>query len=125
MKYTICFLTLFVISLGYLQSCSYDKGEIPQPKKSAPYQVVIKPIIQTYCYGQGGQNCHVAVSNVGAPGDFTTYAGLKEKVDNGSIQARVINLKDMPPPYSNGPTALSADDLESFKTWVNNGAQDN
>ncbi len=116
---------LFLASFCCLQSCTSDKGEIPKPVKTAPYQTVVKPIIQTYCNGQGGQSCHITPSNQGAPGDFTTYAGLKEKVENGTIQSRVLNLKDMPPTYSNGPTAMTAEDLESFRTWINNGAQDN
>ena len=126
MKYYFSGLSLlFLISFCYLQSCTSDKGEIPKPVTTVSYQTDIKPIIQTYCYGQGGQNCHVTPSNQGAPGDFTAYTGLKEKVDNGTIQSRVFNLKDMPPTYSNGPIALTAEDLETFKTWVNNGAPEN
>lgn len=106
-------------------SCTYDKGDVPQPVQSVSYQTDIKPIMQTYCYGQGGQACHVTPTNQAAVGDFTTYAGLKEKVDNGTIASRVFNLKDMPPAYSLGPTAIPADTLEILKAWVNNGALDN
>jgi putative hemolysin len=126
MKYTVyCLGLAFLASLIYLQSCTYDKGEVPKPVKAVSYQNDIKPIIQTYCYGQGGQTCHVTPSNQGAVGDFTTYAGLKAKADNGTIQIRVFNLKDMPPAYSSGPTALTAEALETFKSWVNNGAPKN
>ena len=126
MKYSVFYLSLLLlIVFCYLQSCTSDKGEVPQPIKTVLYQTDIKPIIQTYCYGQGTQQCHVTSGNMGAPGDFTSYEGLKEKVDNGSVQARVINLKDMPPVYSEGPTALSANDFESLRTWLNNGAPNN
>lgn len=126
MKYYFSgFSLLLLVSSCYLQSCTSDKGEVPKPIATVSYQSDIKPIIQTYCSGQGGQSCHVTPSNQGAPGDFSTYAGLKEKVDNGTIQSRVFNLKDMPPTYSNGPTALTAEDLETFKSWVNNGAPEN
>jgi len=127
MKYSILYLWLILlVTFCYLQSCTNDKGELPVPVKTAPYQTAIKPIMVTYCYGQGTQACHVAASNQGASGDFTAFAGLKAKVDNGTIQSRVLTSGGgMPPTYSTGPTALSSDDLEKLKTWVNNGAQDN
>ncbi|MES2592227.1 MAG: hypothetical protein V4608_10105 [Bacteroidota bacterium] len=126
MKYSILYLWLvLLISFSYLQSCTYDKGEIPAPVQTAPYQTTVKPIIQTYCYGQGAQSCHVTNSNQGASGDFTTYEGLKEKVDNGSFENRVFTLHDMPPAYSTSPTALAPEDFAKLKTWVNNGALNN
>lgn len=127
MKYSIVYLWLLaLVAFCHLQSCTSDKGELPKPVLSAPYQTAIKPIMVTYCYGQGTQTCHVSPSSEGANGDFSTYAGLKAKVDNGTIQSRVINSGGgMPPSYSTGPTALSVDDLEKLKTWVNNGALDN
>jgi hypothetical protein len=129
MKYSILYLWLILlIAFCYLQSCTNDKGELPKPIviPSAPYQTTVKPIIVTYCYGQGNQTCHVTPSNQGANGDFTTYAGLKAKVDNGSIQTRVLNPGGgMPPSYSTGPVALTSADLQKLKTWVNNGAQNN
>lgn len=127
MKYPILYVWfVFFISFCFLQSCTNDKGDLPVPIKTAPYQASIKPILITYCYGQGAQSCHVTPSNAGSSGDFTTYDGLKAKVDNGTIQARVLNTAGgMPPTYSTGPTALAPDDLEKLKTWINNGAQDN
>ncbi len=130
MKYSIFYLwLLLLVTFCYLPSCTYDKGDLPKPipiTTTISYVSDIKPIMVTYCYGQGTQTCHVTSSNQGASGDFTTYAGLKAKVDNGTIQSRVINLGgDMPPSYSTGPIALAPDDLEKLKTWVNNGAQDN
>ncbi|MGB3947606.1 MAG: hypothetical protein WBM13_06460 [Bacteroidia bacterium] len=119
----VCSLLLF--SLFLIEACTYDKGEVPKPIKTVSYTTDIVPIMQTYCYGENGQSCHVTATNMGAPGDFTSYAGLKEKVDNNSISSRVFNLKDMPPTYSNGPTALSAEHLETFRTWVNDGAPNN
>ena len=117
--------TTLALFLFLMQACAYDKGEVPKPIKTVSYASDIVPIMQTYCYGENGQSCHVTVSNTGAPGDFTLYEGLKEKVDNNSITARVFNLKDMPPTYSNGPTALTAEALETFRAWVNDGAQNN
>lgn len=124
MKHFFVYATL-VSFLFLMQACTYYKGEVPQPIKTVSYTTDIVPIMQIYCYGENGQSCHVTVSNTGAPGDFTSYAGLKEKVDNNSITSRVFNLKDMPPTYSNGPTAMTSEHLEAFRAWVNDGAPNN
>lgn len=124
MKHIFVCSTLFSF-LFLMQACTNDKGEVPKPIKTVSYATDIAPIMQTYCYGENGQSCHVTATNMGAPGDFTSYEGLKEKVDNNSITSRVFNLKDMPPTYSNGPTALTAEHLEIFRTWVNDGAPNN
>ncbi|MEO5674709.1 MAG: hypothetical protein ABIQ74_08680 [Chitinophagales bacterium] len=119
--------------LSALTSCTFDHAPEPVPfvppvndTDEISYSKDIVPILETYCYGINGQACHVTVSNQGANGDFTTYAGLKEKVDNGSIEARVIDPNGgMPPSYSNSPTELADSDLFKFETWVNEGAKNN
>lgn len=119
-------------------ACTKDKG-VPTPATPNPNDVVdstklidvqynrdIKPILVTYCDGKNGQSCHVSNSNIGANGDFTTYAGLKAKVDNGSIDSRVFQPGGgMPPVYSNSPQKLTATDLAVFKKWVQIGAPNN
>ena len=125
-------LSCFVIL--YTQACTYKKVEEPKSptlttsnnSTAISYSLAIKPILTTYCLGQGSQTCHVTNSNQGANGDFTTYSGLDTKVNNGSIQSRVFNTNGgMPPSYSTGPTSLSPSDLQKFKDWVNQGAKNN
>ncbi|HOY94796.1 MAG TPA: hypothetical protein PK509_03595 [Catalimonadaceae bacterium] len=111
-------------------SCSYDSREKDDPTPVADttihYGVTIKPIITMYCTGTGAQRCHVSNSNQGSPGDFTTYTDLKAKVDAGLIKSRVFDDGGgMPPAYSEGPKALTADDLAKFKMWVKQGAPEN
>jgi hypothetical protein len=78
--------------------------------------------METYCYGTGGQNCHVSQSNQGASGDFTTCIGLVDKVNNGSMETRVFDPEgDMPPSYSLSPTELTDSALQILKLWVNQG----
>ena len=129
MKYLILYLGLILfVTFCFLQSCTFDKGELPKPIPVTiiSYATDIKPILVTYCYGQGIQTCHVTPSNQHAVGDYTTYAGLKTHIDNGTIQTRVLTPGGgMPPSTSTGPTALAPDDLEKLRTWVNNGAQNN
>ena len=129
MKITCSLLLAFVILS--VCSCTYDKGDMAQPivlsdTTTVKYSADIKPILVTYCYGSNGQTCHVTPSNQGSNGDYTTYEGLKAKVDNGSLQNRVFSaFSDMPPSYSTGPQRLSAIDLAKFKRWVSKGALNN
>jgi hypothetical protein len=129
------FKSILLLSLIYVQACTYKKA--PEPKNAVTsnttnlntaisYSVDIKPLLVTYCLGQGSQSCHVTNSNQGASGDFTTYGGLDAKVNNGTIQSRVFNTNGgMPPSYSTGPTNLSLTDLQKFKDWVSQGAKNN
>jgi hypothetical protein len=122
---------VFIAILATTGACTYEKGERAEPRNNndttaVTYTGDIKPILVTYCYGQGEQACHVTATNQGATGDFTTYQGLKDKVDNGTIESRVFAPNGgMPPPYSTGPTSLTAGDLAKFKKWVDQGAPNN
>lgn len=121
-----------------LSSCTFEKTQYvvkPPPISDTviiSYQNDIVPILVTYCYGEGYPNnnnqqlCHVSNSNQGSNGDFTTYLGLKDKVNSGAIESRVFNLNGgMPPSYSQTPTALTDSDLQMFELWVAQGAPDN
>jgi hypothetical protein len=121
---------LLVLACTSIFSCYYDKHVAPEAPVASTsqisYQTDIKPFLTLYCLGQGNQACHVSHSNQGANGDFTTYAGLKAKVDNGSIQSRVLNANGgMPPSYSSGPTHLTAADKQKLLSWVSQGALNN
>lgn len=131
MKNIIIKTSFSLIGCFSFLSCTYKKHNgiapvVPVTNTVISYNVDIKPILTTYCYGIGGQTCHVTTSNQGANGDFTSYAGLKSKVTNGTIQSRVFNPGGgMPPSYSTGPKTLTATDLQKFKDWVAQGALDN
>lgn len=114
-------------------ACRHDKNEFIQPAipdtlqidSSVSYLNDIKPLLITYCLGDGVQKCHVTNTNQGANGDFSTYVGLKDKVDNGSLEQRAIISKDMPPPSTTGPATLAAADLHILKSWIAIGAPNN
>jgi cytochrome c peroxidase len=55
------------------------------------YSGTIVPIIQTNCLGSG---CHGSGSS---NDNFTVYAGIKTQADNGKLENRVLDKKDMPP----------------------------
>ena len=86
-------IALLVVSL--FPSCYYDVEEDLYPgycnTAQVEYEKHIVPFIELRCATPG---CHIA-GGVGN-GDFSTYAGLKEKVDNGSLAKRVLEIGDMP-----------------------------
>ena len=138
MKYLFGTLSLFVLIIS-INSCSYDDGDLNYPTSSNDTLILntddtttvsfandIRPILINYCYGIGNQHCHVTNSNQGSNGDYTSYSGLKAKVDNGTLQIRAINAGGgMPPSYSTGPLPLAAIDKNKLQRWINQGARDN
>jgi hypothetical protein len=114
-----CLLSIaIVISLPTLTSCKKKKDEdinnVDCSKINSSYSSDIKPIIESNCLSSG---CHNANSS---NGDFTTYAGVKAKADNGSLDSRVIQQKNMPP-----SGALPMDQLKKIKCWLSAGAPNN
>lgn len=115
---------LCILLALFFYSCHNDKGLLPPVPLPAPgssnacdsvkYSVDVVPVINAQCATSG---CHDA----GNPnGDYTTYAGVKAKVDNGSFNNRVFILKDMPQ-----GTTLSAADYNKLKCWYDKGALNN
>ncbi len=77
------------------------------------YATDIVPILTSTC---NTTNCHTAGFS---PGDFTSYAGLKAKVDNGSLRTRIAN-KTMP-----SGTTLTDDEIQKIVCWVDAGGLEN
>ena len=116
--------TCFIIFLFVLNSCTKDKTSPPVAHDfcdsvTVKFQSDILPVMNTYCTFSG---CHGAGSGMG---DFTNYSGVKSVIDNGQFENRVLNLKDMPPAYSPGPTSINSDDLQKIECWIKDGAQNN
>lgn len=75
----------------------------------------IMPIIQGNCATIG---CHVQGGT--GNGIFENYAGVKAKVDNGSLKSRVLVQKNMPPSQPLGDCSMSL-----ISAWINAGAPNN
>ena len=117
--YAVAFM-LMVVSVS-LFSCVKDIGPLPVQKSvtfcdslNVKWSTDIQPIIQANCAFSG---CHSAGASMG---DFTAYAGVKAKVDNGSLNNRVIIQKNMP---SSGPLPNSL--IQKIDCWIQKGAQNN
>lgn len=111
-----CSAVLLVSSSG----CYYDVESELYPSSycdttNVTYATKVVPIIQSNCATPG---CHVSGGQ--GNGDFTVYADVKARVDNGQLQADVFVNKTMPP-----SSALSACDVNVLKIWVGQGAPNN
>lgn len=112
-----------VMTLAFVTGCVKDVGKLPatSPPVAAnfcdtiSYSKHVKPIIANGCSTQG---CH---DNGSLNGDYTTYAGLLIKVNNGSFKSRVFN-KNNPMPASG---LLPKEQLDVLQCWLDKGALDN
>jgi hypothetical protein len=114
-------ILLVLVAIG-LNACYYDNVEELYPSggqqcdsTSVSFSQHIFPIFQGNCSTIG---CHVAGGS--APGIFENYAGIKAKVDNGSMEQRVLIRKDMPPAQP-----LNDCQLAQIQAWIDAGAPNN
>ena len=112
---TLALLTILLVAAVY--SCRTDKGDLPKPASGGcdttkwTYCSKCKKLFDAKCTSSG---CH-GLSSVN--GDFTTYAGVKAKVSNGSLKIRVVIDKDMP----SGDTLTQAQ-INNIDKWITAGA---
>jgi len=108
-----------VISFVFINSCSKDKTEDPDPcaydASQLKYSGFIKDIINTNCASDGA--CHGTPQDANAGGPYSNYAEVKAKVDNGSFSQQVFVTKEMPQGSS-----LDECDFKKLQDWVNAGA---
>ncbi len=90
------------------------------------FQDTIFPIFTKYCSNNANGDCHWTGAPTSKP-DYMTYAGIKAKVDEGRIQARLFdrNPSAMPPSYSSGPRDVSDCDKTLITRWIAAGAPNN
>ncbi|CAN5240075.1 hypothetical protein BH09BAC5_BH09BAC5_11390 [soil metagenome] len=114
MKIKKVFISLAVIALSVFLpfACKTTKVTIDCSGTESSYSKDIAPMITANC-----MPCHKAGS---MKGDWTTYAGLKTSVDNGSFEKHVLVKKDMPP-----KKPLTEDDVKKIRCWLKNGSQNN
>ncbi len=83
------------------------------------YSATIAPIMSTSCNTPTG--CHESGS---VNGDFTIYSGLSAKVSNGTLNTRVVVVKDMTTfPYV--VPSLSPAQIGQIDCWIQQGGLNN
>jgi hypothetical protein len=82
----------------------------------------MKPIIDAQC-GTSNSSCHATGGSAGSKYDFTTYAGLVNSCQNGTMigclfQSNPYYMPKTPQPgWSDSSTCM----LGKFKAWINRG----
>lgn len=109
--------------LAGLCGCTYSNEEDLYPinycdTASVTYSGSVRPIIELNCAVAG---CHVPGGD--APGDYTSYTGVKARVDDGSLLPSINQSPDAVamPPYG----MLSECDIAKITEWVQQGAPQN
>jgi len=115
-------LPVLILCLGvFAISCGDDDATpaIDCTNSDPSYSMDIKPIVDATCALAG---CHEANF---LQGDYTTYEGLKAKVDNGQLKERAVVNREMPPSNTNGPTELTTEQIKLINCWIEDGAPNN
>ena len=107
-------LTLIFCSVLIVHSCKKDTLTPVCDGSNLTYNSGINTIINTSCLGS---SCHTTSNS---RGDFTTYAGLKPKLDNGTFKKRVLEKQSMP----KGST-LTQDEINKIQCWADNNYPEN
>jgi hypothetical protein len=114
---------LISVSFIYLISCTDAKGPLPiVAAKSAcdstvHYSSTIAPIIIANCLAS---HCHNAGS---VNGDYTSYAGLQIRVNDGTLNSCVVLRTGPDPMPAAGP--LSDADKSKINCWIQQGGLNN
>jgi hypothetical protein len=109
-------VTNYLLLVVLLAPGCNKKGGTENAGCVSKYSADILSIINNKC---AISNCHNTGS---ALGDFTTYAGVKARADNGRIRRNVFELKIMPPASA---IPLTDFEKEKIKCWLDNGAPQN
>lgn len=99
-----------------VNSCKKNKDrEVAREDGSAPaYDSEMRTFVESKCAVSG---CHVYGSS---DGNYSTYSGMTEDINNGKISNRVLDRQDIPK-----NSTLSQDELNKFKYWVDNDYGEN
>lgn len=116
---------LFLSGMLLFSSCYYDNEEElyeyynqanPCDTAAISFANDIMPMIQGNCVS----GCHVPGGTAQGAGIFENYAEVKAKVDNGSMNNRVVVQRTMPP-----SGALTDCQIAQLQAWILNGAPNN
>jgi len=121
-KSTLIFLLLCLFGI-VLPSCTSDKRPLIEtecPDIAPVWDEEVVSIIEFSCAYVG---CHVGGN--GIPGNYTTYSGISTALTRGDFETRTLEIKDMPPSNSSGPTSLTEEELITLTCWAEAGYPQN
>ena len=120
---------LFIFLIASTLLLTYCTSDVLPPNEGCSdegtaYSTNVKDVIDQTCAYSG---CHDGISS--APGDYSTFEGLRRFLNDGSFTERVIDQRDnpsrgMPPNNSVYPESLQDDlseaQLEIVTCWIQN-----
>ncbi len=109
----ISIIITFFLAFAFVVSCTRDEAPEITCEGVASYDDNIKLIIDTNCAYDG---CHNG--GLSAPGNYIDFEGLRQYIDDGSFEQRVVNSADMPPNYALGPKMLTQEELDLIICWI-------
>lgn len=124
-------LVAIVVTLFLATSCSFDSVEDIKPPVGpcdtveVSFATDVITILERNCSNQSFNNFNGDCHQAGSPiADYTIYAGVKAKVDEGKFEQRALVEKNMPPTFSNGPRP-DPNELQMLMCWIEAGAPNN
>ena len=120
MKLVVPIVGLVVI----ITSCTYNKGELPEPKSSSntgnsssiTYNNHTKRLFDTYCISCHAPGATQANFPLTTFNEVSVYSG-----SSGLIQIRALDQGNMPPSGSASGQLTSAE-KDTLQMWLNQGA---
>jgi len=105
-----------MILLLSISSCKKDEDReaVCEDGSSPTYDSEMRTFVESKC---AVSSCH---SYGSSDGNYSTYLGMEEDINNGKISNRVLDSQDMPK-----NSTLSQDELNKFKCWADNGYSEN
>jgi hypothetical protein len=119
------FLLIALILAAFASGCYYDKESDLYPQQvcdttDIKWSTVVRPIINEQCAYAG---CH-AGAGAQAGIDLSTYQGVKNIVDNGSLMGSITHQGNYPfMPYQ--AAKLPDCTIARIRIWVDSGAKQN
>jgi|TARA_B110000967_G_C18892051_1_gene568087 hypothetical protein len=110
------FPLLIMIFLFSISSCKKDEDReaVCENGSSPTYDSEMRTFVESKCAVSG---CHVYGST---DGNYSTYSGMEEDINNGKISNRALDSQNMPK-----NATLSQDELNKFKCWAENDYREN
>ncbi len=111
----VCFTVLNLLFIASIASCTKDKVAEPEAcSEVKPFNGELKSLIRNKCNLSG---CHDGSIGVG---NYNTYAGILDVLENGAFISQVVVQKAMPKTGS-----LTEQEFEDLKCWSENGFPEN
>ena len=124
-KTTFVVAAMLCTTLIIAVSCSKNSEDQLSPQTpggcdttNSTYSADVAPILQANCY-----SCHGNGANKGGV-KLDAYSNVKDEAQDGALLGTISHASGYPP-MPEGGAKLSDCDINTIKSWIDNGAQNN